>query len=139
MDILDWNDLLTHTSHTSGSNREWGERQGQGQGRGQGQEQWQGRGQRKSIKQIHCLQGLRSSSSGGYLDRDSVPIGGMESVTAAVGGRKLSNQSVALKELNMQDEQMAHCENRLHILCSHLNINTESILNKISADLLSLA
>lgn len=138
MDILDWNDLLTHTSHTnhtSGSNREWGERQGQGQGQGQG------RGQRKFIKQIHCLQGLRSSSSGGHLDRDSIPIGGMECVAATVRGRgrKLSSQSVALKELNMQDEQMAHCEDRLHILCSHLNINTELILNKINADLLSLA
>ena len=128
-DILDWNDLL---SHTSSGNREWGPGAGLGQEQGQGQ----GQGGRRSIKPVFRAHSLRSTSSGGYLE--SMSMSSMENMTAAVRGRKLSTQNDALKELSMQDEQMAHCEDRLHSLCSHFNINAEHLLNKISADLLLL-
>lgn len=127
-DILDWNDLMGQYS-SGGGHKEWGQGQGQGQG--------QGRGGRKSIKSLHRTLGLRSTSSAGRLD--SMSIDSKESMTTTLRGKKLSSHSEAVRELNMQDEQMKQCEERLHSLCSHLNINAEQILNKIGAALYSLA
>jgi hypothetical protein len=126
--IMDWNDLMGQFSSGSG-NKE----RGQGLGHGQGQ----GQGGRKSIKSLHRTSGLRSTSSAGRLD--SMSIGSKENMTTTLRGRKLSSHSEAVRELNMQDDQMMQCEERLRSLCSHLNISAEQMLNKISADLHSLA
>lgn len=135
---MEWNDLMGQYSSGSGS-KEWGQGLGQGQGRGQGQGLGKGQGQggRKSIKSLHRTLGLRSTSSAGRLD--SMSIGSKENTTTTLRGRKLSSHSEAVRELNMQDEQMIQCEERLRSLCSHLNISAEQILNKIGADLHSLA
>lgn len=127
---MDWNDLMGQYSSGSG-NKEWGLGQGQGQGLGQGQVG------RKSIKSLLRTSGLRSTSSAGRLD--SMSVGSKENMTTALRGRKLSTHSEAVRELSMQDEQMIQCEERLRSLCSHLNTSPEQILNKIGADLHSLA
>lgn len=121
-DILDWHDLMVQYSSCVG-HKDWG--QGQGQGG------------RKSVKSLHRTLGLRSTSSAGRLD--SMSIGSKENMTTTLRGRKLSSHNEAVRELKMQDEQMMQCEERLRSLCSHLNISAEQILNKIGADLYSLA